>query len=98
MENTTTFLIQYPEVIYGLCVNFLTWIIFKYITNSPKKSVQLIVLLSSGVSLAIIFGLITDVRWPMMILAFLASIGFYEIIIKLLMKKLNITYDKNKKQ
>lgn len=98
MENTTTFLVQYPEIIYGLCVNLLTWIVFKYITNSPKKGVQLIVLLTSGTLLAIIFSLITNVRWPMMILAFLASIGFYEVIIKFLMKKLNITYDKNKKQ
>lgn len=94
MENIIKFLIQYPEIIYGLCINILTFIIFKYITNSPNKTVQLLVLIGSGVSLAVIFGLITEVRWPMMILAFLASIGFYEIFIKLIMRKLNIKYNK----
>jgi len=93
MENTTNFLIQYPEIIYGLCVNFLTFIIFKYISHSPSKPKQLFVLVSSGLSLAILFSFLVEVRWTMMILAFLASIGFYEVIIKLLMKKFNITYD-----
>lgn len=96
MENTTNFLMQYPEIVYGLCVNILTWIIFKYLTSSPKKIVQFLVLIGSGVFLGIIFAIITEVRWPMMVLAFLASIGFYEIIIKLLMKKFNISYDNKK--
>ena len=93
MENVTNFLIQNPELIYGLCVNFLTWIVFKYLVNHPTKAVQLIVLVTSGLLLGVIFSVLTEVRWPIMILAFLASIGFYELIIKLLMRKFNISYD-----
>lgn len=96
METTTNFLVQYPEIIYGLCVNFLTWIIFKYLTSSPNKTVQLLILVGSGLVLGVLFSFISEVRWPMMILAFLASIGFYEIIIKLLMKKFNISYNNKK--
>lgn len=94
MESTTSFLMQYPEIIYGLCVNFLTWIIFKYLTHTPSKTKQLLVLVGSGLVLGIIFSFLAEIRWPIMILAFLASVGFYEIIIKLIMRKLNITYDK----
>lgn len=96
MESIMNFLNTYPELVYGLSVNILTWVIFKYILHSPSKTIQLLVLVSSGLVLGIIYSLITKVQWPIMILAFLASIGFYEIIIKLIMRKLKISYDKNK--
>lgn len=94
METIMTFLNTYPEIVYGLSVNILTWIIFKYIVHSPSKTTQLAVLISSGLLLGLIYSLIVKVQWPIMILAFLASIGFYEIIIKLIMRKLKISYDK----
>lgn len=92
MENILSILNQYPEMVYALCVTFLTWVIFKYIIYSKKKIIQLFVLVSSGILLGVIFYFLVEVKWPIMILAFLASVGFYEIIIKLIMRKLDIKY------
>lgn len=94
MESIVTFLSNYPEIIYGLSVCFLTFIILRYLILKPTRVQKFIVLVSSGISLGILFYLILDkIEWPMMILAFLASIGFYEMTIKIIMRKLHITYN-----
>ncbi len=95
MENITNFLVQYPELIYGICVVILAFIVFKYIYRPKAKTKRLLVLISCGLILGIVFSLVTSIRWPIMIFAFLASVGFYEVIIKTIMRKFNISYDKN---
>lgn len=91
--ETLGLLQQYPEIIYGLSVCLLTWIILQYLLHKPTKIQKFITLFSSGVCLGIVYYFIVqEIRWPMMILGFLASIGFYELIIKLIMKKFNLSY------
>lgn len=94
IKDITNFLTQNPEFIYGICINILAFIVFKYIYRPTNKTRKLYVLISCGLVLGIVFSLVTIVRWDMMILAFLASVGFYEVIIKTIMRKLNVSYDK----
>lgn len=90
----TSLLEQYPEIIYGLSVCFTTWIVLYYFIPKPSKQTKFAILVSTGLLLGIIFYLLTDVlRWPMMILAFLASTGFYELIIKVIMRKFKMSYE-----
>ena len=93
IETITNFLTQNIEILYGICVNILAFIAFKYIYTPKTKTKKLIVLVLSGFILGIVFSLITVVRWPVMVFAFLASVGFYEVIIKTIMRKFNISYD-----
>ena len=94
--ETLGLLQQYPEIIYGLSVCLLTWIILQYLISKPTKIQKFITLFSSGVCLGIVYYFVVqEIRWPMMILAFLASIGFYELIIKTIAKKFNLNYDNN---
>lgn len=92
MSEFTTFLESYPEIIYGLCVTLLTFIILKYMILTPTRMQKFLVLLISGTVLAVLFTFLTKVRVPLMILSFLASIGLYEMTIKLIMRKFHITY------
>lgn len=94
MESIVSFLSQYPEIVYGLSVCFLTFVILKYLIPKPTRVQKFIILVSSGVGLGILFYFLLDkIEWPMMVLAFLASIGFYEMTIKIIMRKLHITYN-----
>ena len=93
METSFTLFEKYPELVYGLAVCILTWIIIYYFIEKPTKNQKFSALMLSGISLGVIFYLIVEViRWPMMILAFLASVGFYELFIKIIMKYLNKSY------
>lgn len=93
MYTSVTFLEQYPEIIYGFSVCILTWIILYYFLSKPSKKEKFLVLLGSGILLGLIFyGILEIIRWPMMILAFLASIGFYEMIVKVIMRKFKKSY------
>lgn len=96
MTESLPFLVNYPELIYSLCVCILTWIILQYLISKPSKKKKIITLFSSGVVLGVLFYLIVhEIRWPLMILGFLSSIGFYELIIKTITKKFNISYNDN---
>lgn len=98
MESIMTFLSTYPEIVYGLSVCFLTFIILKYFIPKPTRKQKFFILFLSGVSLGIIFYLILEkFEWPLMVLAFLASIGFYEMTIKIIMRKLHISYNDEQK-
>lgn len=94
MESIMTFLSTYPEMVYGLSVCLLTFIVLKYLIPTPTRLQKFITLIVSGISLGILFYFLLDkIEWPMMVLAFLASIGFYEMTIKIIMRKLHITYN-----
>ena len=94
--ETLGFLQQYPELIYGLSVCLLTWVILQYFISKPSKVQKFITLFSSGVVLGVVYYFVVhEIRWPIMILAFLASIGFYELIIKTIAKKFNLNYNNN---
>lgn len=86
------FLLQYPEIIYGISVCLCTFVILKYFISKPTSTQKIITLLSSGVILGIIFAFITECRWPLMILAFFSSLGLYELIIKQIMRRMKIDY------
>lgn len=92
--ETLGLLQQYPEIIYGLSVCLLTWIILQYFMSKPTKIQKFITLFSSGICLGVIYYFIMqEIKWPMMILAFLASVGFYELIIKVITRKFNMSYN-----
>lgn len=86
------FLLDYPEIVYGICVCLCTFVILKYFISKPSGTQKFIVLFSSAVVLGIIFALIADCRWPLMILAFFSSLGLYELIIKQIMRRMKIDY------
>lgn len=91
-ENIYNFLISNLEIVYAVSVTMLTFIILKYIIPRPSSIQKLIVLISSGVILGSIFIIFFEVRWPIMILAFLSSIGLYELIIKQIMRYFGVSY------
>lgn len=98
MESIMTFLSTYPEIVYGLSVCFLTFIILKYLIPKPTRTQKFISLVLSGLIMGVIFYfLIEKIAWPLMVLAFLASIGFYEMTIKIIMRKLHISYNDEQK-
>lgn len=82
-----------PEMLYGICVCLLTFVILKYLIPSPTRKQKFIVLLSSGVSLGIIFSTIYETDLGMMIFAFLSAVGLYEMVIKVIMRKLKTSYN-----
>lgn len=86
------FLLKYPEIMYGLCVCLCTFVILKYLINKPTKKQKFVVLFSSGIILGFVFWNFAECRFPLMILAFFSSMGFYELIIKSIMRKLKIDY------
>lgn len=86
------FLIEYPEMIYGLSVCLCTFVVLKYLIPKPVKRQKFITLFTSGIILGIVFWLSTECRLPLMILAFFSSMGFYELIIKSIMRKVGIDY------
>jgi len=96
MGTTLSILEQYPEAVYGLSVCILSWILLQYFIHKPTKKLKISVVIISGVFLGFLYYFIVDViRWPMMILSFLASVGFYELIWKVIMKKLKLSYQDN---
>lgn len=85
-------LLDYPEIVYGICVCLCTFVILKYFISKPSRTQKFIVLFSSAVVLGIIFTFIAECRWPLMILAFFSSLGLYELIIKQIMRRMKIDY------
>lgn len=93
MNEVTTFLETYPEIVYGLSVCFMTFIVLKYLILKPTRPQKFLILFGSGLGLGILYYFVVEsIRWPMMILAFLAAIGFYEVVIKIIMRKLHLNY------
>lgn len=86
------FLMQYPEIMYGLCVCLCTFVVLKYLIEKPTKRQKFITLFGSGIVLGLTFWFSVDCRLPLMILAFFSSMGFYELIIKSVMRKMGINY------
>lgn len=89
MEN---FLKQYPELVYGITVCLCTFTVLKYFIAKPTRMQKFFVLLISGIVLGVATYLVADVELPLMILAFFASTGLYELIIKVIMRRLNVSY------
>lgn len=86
------FLLDYPETMYGLCVCLCTFVVLKYLIEKPTKKQKFITLFSSGIILGLVFWFSVECRLPFMILAFFSSMGFYELIIKSVMRKVGINY------
>lgn len=86
------FLLNYPEFVYGLSVCMCTFVILKYLIPKPTRNQKFLVLLLSGVILGVITWFTTECKLHLIILAFFASTGFYELIIKLVMRKFNTSY------
>lgn len=95
MEKILT---DYPELVYGIATCLCTFTILKYFIAKPTRMQKFFVLLISGIVLGVITYITTEVEIPLMILAFFSSTGLYELIIKVIMRKLKISYQNSDKE
>jgi hypothetical protein len=84
---------QYSEFAYFLSVNIATFIILKYMIVMTTSRQRVIVTALVGLVLGIIWLEMVGANIGGLILGWLAAVGFYESIIKVLMKKLQVDYD-----
>lgn len=89
---------EYPELVYGIATCLCTFTILKYFIAKPTRIQKFCVLLISGIVLGTITYITTKVEIPLMMLAFFSSTGFYELIIKVIMRKLKISYQNSDKE
>jgi len=90
MEQLIT---KYSEVVYCLSVCSMTFVILKYLICNPTRLQKFLAVFSSGILLGILFWFISEMKLPYAILGFLGSMGFYDLIIKSIMKVFGVSYN-----
>jgi len=88
-------LFEYASIPYIISTVLLTWLILKYFIKKPISKIKFIVSASVGFLLGILWYFQFNVDLQILIVSYLASVGFYELIKKFITKKIG-DYDNNK--
>ena len=82
---------------YTISVMLLTYVILNNIIKTPKNWVVSLTVCIVGIILGFIWYKIYDtIEWTKLVYSFIFANAFYSIVIKLILKRLNINYDNNK--
>jgi len=82
---------------YTLSVMLLTYVILNNIIKKPKDWIKSLVVCLVGIVLGLVWYYIsTDLEPSKLIYSFIFANAFYSIIIKLILKRLNVNYNNDK--
>ena len=74
----------------------LTYILLKWVFKATGETERFLISVCSGLVLGIVWVWTTDVTYDVLILTYLASVGFYHVIVKRAMKYFEDNYNNGK--
>lgn len=74
----------------------LTYILLKWVIKTTGETQRFFVSVGSGILLGAVWYFTMQIAWDILILTYLASVGFYHIIVKRAMKYFEDNYNNGK--